>query len=196
MATQAQIQANRRNAQHSTCPTTQAGLAAMSQNRTTHGLAGEFKPANDQEYDAYRDTLNKIVAAHDITTEHEVELASKMAEAMIRSNRALAYQDQCIENVEFGDEESFARAQKQLDLFIRYQAQHERSYQRYAAELRKFISEKNRHRKPANRSIISPLSPSSTPAPSIKFLKRANFSARRTQKIRAKGRTPAQSRLN
>ncbi|HEY7615839.1 MAG TPA: hypothetical protein VH744_03475, partial [Terriglobales bacterium] len=40
MATLAQIAANRANAQLSTGPRTEAGKAAVAQNRATHGLSG------------------------------------------------------------------------------------------------------------------------------------------------------------
>lgn len=46
-ASQAQINANRENATHSTGPRSEAGKATVSQNRTTHGLnynAATFRP--------------------------------------------------------------------------------------------------------------------------------------------------------
>ena len=55
MATAKQIAANRANSQKSTGPTTTEGKQKVSQNRTTHGLCGNFRvlPAENQEhYDA------------------------------------------------------------------------------------------------------------------------------------------------
>ena len=144
MATDAQIQANRLNAQLSTGPTTEAGREAVSQNRTTHGLSGLFKAQNEREIEQYATVLRKICDDFNTTTGYEIEVAGKMAEAMVRSNRAVLYQDLCTETLEFGDEDEFDRAHKLLQLYIRYQGQHDRAYQRYAAELRKFQSEKKK----------------------------------------------------
>jgi hypothetical protein len=47
-------------------------------------------------------------------------------------------QDECIGLMDDPDD---ARARKDLELYIRYQASHDRAYQRYAAELRKFQAE-------------------------------------------------------
>ena len=60
MATQAQIDANRQNAQHSTGPVTEAGRAAVSQNRTTHGLTGEFKTRTEAETAEYARLLESF----------------------------------------------------------------------------------------------------------------------------------------
>ena len=45
-SSQAQIEANRMNAQHSTGPTSPAGKAISSQNNTRHGLAGDPEADN------------------------------------------------------------------------------------------------------------------------------------------------------
>jgi predicted metal-dependent hydrolase len=46
---------------------------------------------------------------------------------------------------EYGeDDECAARYRKEVELYIRYQASHDRALQRYAAELRKFQSEKKK----------------------------------------------------
>jgi hypothetical protein len=139
MPTDKQIQANRENAQLSTGPTSDAGRAAVSQNRTTHGLAGEFKTHSDFETEEYKRLLPQLSHEYNTTTTTEVEIISKMVEALIRSNRAVQLQDDCIGLME--DDPDDARARKDLELYIRYQASHDRAYQRYAAELRKFQAE-------------------------------------------------------
>jgi hypothetical protein len=53
MSTQAQIKANRQNAQKSTGPKTDEGKAAASQNAVKHGLFAEsvIKGENEAEYE-------------------------------------------------------------------------------------------------------------------------------------------------
>ncbi len=49
MLTQAQLDANRANAQHSTGPRTEAGKQAVSQNARKHGLSSKFIPLSETE---------------------------------------------------------------------------------------------------------------------------------------------------
>ena len=141
MATQAQIDANRQNAQHSTGPVTEAGRAAVSQNRTTHGLTGEFKTRTEAETAEYARLLEKLCEDHNANTTTEIELVSKMVQSLMRSNRAGQLQDLSLDLIgDYADidEEACDRARKDLELYTRYQASADRAYQRYAAELRKF----------------------------------------------------------
>ena len=60
MATQAQIEANRLNAQKSTGPRTDEGKRIVSQNAITHGLFAKkavVRDENQQEYDAHREAF-------------------------------------------------------------------------------------------------------------------------------------------
>jgi seryl-tRNA synthetase len=67
-----------------------------------------------------------------------------MAESLVRSNRALLFQDSCFSLIDSGDDELAAKARKELELYLRYQAHHDRAFQRYAAELRKLQSERKK----------------------------------------------------
>ena len=139
MASDKQIAANRENAQLSTGPATDAGREAVSQNRTTHGLAGDFKTRSELELVEYTSLLEKFTADYNVTTETEMTLICKMVEALIRSNRAGRLQDMCVSLME--DDLHDAKLCKDLELYMRYQTTHDRAYQRYAAELRKYQAE-------------------------------------------------------
>ena len=60
MATQAQINANRQNAERSTGPRTDEGKAVVSQNAVKHGLFADATVVNGErqaDYDLYRDAM-------------------------------------------------------------------------------------------------------------------------------------------
>jgi hypothetical protein len=62
MATEAQVNANRSNAQKSTGPRTAEGKAAVAQNAVKHGLSGRadvIKGEDQAEFDRHRETLLK-----------------------------------------------------------------------------------------------------------------------------------------
>ncbi len=141
MATDKQIQANRENSQHSTGPVSEAGREAVSQNRTAHGLAGAYKAQTESELEEFRRLTDSFINDYNAVCQTEIQLIFKMAEALIRSTRAMHYQDACMMSIESDDPDEAARARKEFELYIRYQAHHDRAYQRYTAELRKFQSE-------------------------------------------------------
>ena len=142
MATDKQIAANRANAQLSTGPSSDAGREAVSQNRTTHGLTGEFDPQTDAEIVEYKDLFDKFTNDFDPRTYTEFEFIAKMVEALIRSNRAVRLQDACVDTLAVDPDDPQAR--KDLELYLRYQASHDRAFQRYTAELRKFHTERKK----------------------------------------------------
>ena len=68
----AQLAANRANAQHSTGPTTETGRAASSQNHTIHGLArhnGTFKLLASEDPHGFEALRVALAAEHLPTTE-------------------------------------------------------------------------------------------------------------------------------
>jgi hypothetical protein len=71
MATPAQIQANQRNAQRSTGPRTPDGKAAVAQNRTTHGLTGQFTVLACEDRGAFQELLDSYIAEYEPTTPTE-----------------------------------------------------------------------------------------------------------------------------
>jgi hypothetical protein len=163
MATDAQITANRENAQHSTGPTGETGKEAVSHNSTTHGLTGNFMFLSEDDRDEYYKMFGNMMRDHQAETDSEMELVQIMAQSLWRSRRAVELQDKCIDMLAFEDDETFAvPMRKKLELYIRYQASHDRAYQRYAAELRKlqaqlkkaeigFVSQKQREAQETRR---------------------------------------------
>jgi len=128
MATKKQIAANRANAQLSTGPTSESGREAVSQNRTTHGLTGKYNPETDAELIEYKDLFKKFTDDFEPCTHTEFEFLNKMVEALMRSNRAVKRQDLCVETLD--DDPDDPHARKDLELYMRYQASHDRAFQR------------------------------------------------------------------
>jgi hypothetical protein len=67
-----------------------------------------------------------------------------MAEALWLARRATRLQDECLEAIASGDKEAAKTARADVALYLRYQTTHERSYQRFAAELRKLQNDRNK----------------------------------------------------
>src|ERR1700760_4138026 len=98
MSTDAQISANRANAQHSTGPKTESGKAASSQNSWKHGLSGGvFTVLSTESQFAYQDLLEHLLTEYQPQTPTESILVERMSQHHWLRNRALFYQNQLIE---------------------------------------------------------------------------------------------------
>jgi len=123
-ASQAQINANRENAQHSTGPVTEAGKEKVSQNRRAHGLAGGVAFfIGDEDPGNYLEFAASVYSEYNPQTDTEARLADSLIQHYWLMQRAIRLQN---ENV--GDD-------KKLALFLRYQTTHERSYYKAQKEL-------------------------------------------------------------
>jgi hypothetical protein len=122
-ASEAQINANRANAQHSTGPTSEAGKQKVSQNRRTHGLAGEFFFLSTELPADYHALAASVYEEYNPQTDTEARLADSLIQHYWLMQRAITYQ-----NINFDNE-------KKLALFLRYQATHERAYYKAQKEL-------------------------------------------------------------
>ncbi|MEJ2055957.1 MAG: hypothetical protein P8X42_18750, partial [Calditrichaceae bacterium] len=88
MATEAQIQANRRNAQKSTGPRTAEGKAIVAQNAVKHGLTGRevvVQGEDPGEFELYRE---RMLAELDPSDEIESDLAARIVNLSWRLKRA------------------------------------------------------------------------------------------------------------
>jgi len=164
MATQAQINANRANAQKSTGPKSAEGKAKSSLNRVSHGfnsaalfIAGE----NREEFDALlADLTNEFQPA----TPSEQILVEKMVHNQWNSLRAIRFQSVLLDaSVPHG------YIHPDLGLLIRYQTSADRAYHKAHAELLKARKERLNSeigfesQNPATAPEAAPKTPETTP---------------------------------
>ncbi len=158
---QRKLEANRKNAKRtgasqplcatnmtSTGPRTEAGCEAVSQNRTTHGLCGSFRVLACESQSDYNDLLNRFLIAEQPADDVERELVAKMVRHTWLSERAIRLQEACFlfppqsPEQKAIDRQSMA-VMKDIDVYLRYQAHHDRAYQRAASELAKRRKDRN-----------------------------------------------------
>jgi hypothetical protein len=138
----AQLTANRANAQLSTGPKTEQGLAISSQNHTVHGLTrhnGSFKllaSENQSEFDSFKQSL---LDEHQPITATEGILVTSMAESHWLSNRAASLQQTC-----FDPESGAITNEKTFSLYLRYQTTHTRAFHKSLNDLLKLRAEKRK----------------------------------------------------
>ncbi len=97
MATQAQILANRRNAQKSTGPRTPRGKAVVSQNSVKHGLSARQAVISSEkraDFDLYR---NQILTELAPVTPMETILAERIVNLSWRLKRTIRIQNRTID---------------------------------------------------------------------------------------------------
>jgi hypothetical protein len=126
----------------STGPRTEAGKQKVSQNRTKHGLCGEFTVLGYEDQAAFDDLLDRFMQAEQPADAVERELVAKMARHDWLSKRALSLQEACfLFQPQTEDQKQRGRhsvaVMKDIFVYLRYQAHHDRAYQRAAAELAK-----------------------------------------------------------
>ncbi len=96
MPTQAQITANKANAQHSTGARTEAGKAASSHNHLSHGLTGtEFAILEWEDPNAFTELSAQLELEHKPATVTEQILIQNMAQHYWLTQRAIALQGTC-----------------------------------------------------------------------------------------------------
>ncbi len=140
MTTEKQILANRENSQNSTGPITTQGKAAVSQNRTTHGL--NYNPdtfrvlacENQAQYDALLKALMDEQNPQDTT---ETLLVTSMAQHRWLIDRANRLQETC-----FDQETAQITDQKLFSLYLRYSTTHERAFHKCLNDLLKLRNHK------------------------------------------------------
>ena len=83
-----QIEANRRNAQNSTGPRTEAGKQRSSRNAVRHGLTAETVIGPLEDAEDYQEFEETITAGFDAETAVERELILRLASLLWRLRRA------------------------------------------------------------------------------------------------------------
>ena len=89
MATKAQVDANRRNAQKSTGPKTQEGKDKSRRNGLQHGLTAKTCMLEDEDPEALVDLLNEIREKFNPQDTDEEFLIERMAKARCKYNRIM-----------------------------------------------------------------------------------------------------------
>jgi hypothetical protein len=142
MSTEAQIAANRANAQLSTGPKSEEGKAASSKNNLRHGFTGAFMILPWEKKEEFEALLAGLCAEHQPATITETLLVEKMAQSWWLSQRAIKLQQiSC-----FHEETDSSEREKQLALYLRYQTTHDRAFHKALNDLLKLRSEKRKAR--------------------------------------------------
>ena len=138
MPTEAQIAANRANAQLSTGPKTEAGKEAIAFNNLRHGLAGAFHLLPWESKEEFESLQLALRADHRPQGVTEQILVERMAQHEWLRQRALYLQNLCFNADGLIDET------KQFSLYLRYQTTHERAFHKCLNDLLKLRAEKRK----------------------------------------------------
>jgi len=144
LISEARQKANRENAQHSCGPKTEAGKAASSQNSLKYGFTARFRVMEWEDQAEYMESVKTHLREHDPRTPTESDLVLKMAQHLWLSHRGKLLQDMCFEPAV---PVILAETEKQLALFMRYEAHHERAYHKCLDQLRKMKAERRKTQK-------------------------------------------------
>jgi hypothetical protein len=144
-----QLAANRANAQKSTGPTSAAGKEAVSHNAFKHGLCGKFHVLSCEDQSEYDDLFNGFMETEKPFDDVERELVAKMARHTWMSERAVRCQEACFLVQPQTPEEEANRqdgiaVRTDLEMYLRYQAAHDRAYQRASNEVTKRRNERRK----------------------------------------------------
>ena len=135
---EAKLNANRANAQHSTGPRTETGKAQSCMNRFRHGLTGgSFVVLEHESQEEFDLLLESLKMEHQPGTPTELLLVKKMAQSWWLSKRAQTCQDCCFDR-------GYVDVPQQFALYLRYQAQHERAFYKALRELNTLRTELRR----------------------------------------------------
>ena len=137
-----QLLANRDNATKSTGPKSPETKAKVAQNRTIHGLTGNFHVLEGEDQGRYDALYDQLVADEQPVGIAEIELVKKMAQHTWLAERATRFQEACFIVMprtaeQRANVEAEMAVRPELERYIRYQAHHNREYARASAELLK-----------------------------------------------------------
>ena len=207
MASIAQINANRANAQRSTGPKTEEGKAKSSRNRLSHGFLSNTRFLFDEDSEEFFALLNDLIGEYQPATPTEQFMVEDMAHNRWVSGRAIRIQHDLLnrnyKNMA-GELSISPDVDRQLPLFIRYQTTADRAFHKAHTELVKAQKERKKSeigfesqkvevkakepaaapQKPQNPPVVMP-----NPAPESPAVKEmAREMASRIEEMRAGGR--------
>jgi len=137
MATPAQIEANRRNAQKSTGPRSAEGKLTAGQNALRHGLCSNFSILQDETDEEAQALLHALREEHQPLGATEEILVYKMAHHFFAQKRAESLMTQHLEPSDDGETNT-----RELSLLMRYHATADRGFNKCLADLRKLQKER------------------------------------------------------
>ena len=130
MASEAQILANRLNAQRSTGPKSESGKAKAARNALVHGLRAEKVLARDEDPAAFAALREELRERWEPEGEVEAALVERMTLFLWRMRRAAEMEGGAFEALSAGNDA--AQAAERLALLARYEASIERGFGRCA----------------------------------------------------------------
>ena len=139
MATEAQTEANRRNAAKSTGPRTPEGKARVRRNATRHGLCSSIALMSEEGSVLKNDfklLLEDLREEHQPNGPSEDILVFKMAESVFFANRASALLAEKLNSNDHPD------ALPHISLMLRYHTTSDRAFARHLNDLRKLQKER------------------------------------------------------
>ena len=139
MSTQPQVTANKANAQHSTGPVTDAGLAISCMNNFRWGFCGAFTVLPSEDQEEFDTLLLGLKAEHKPSTVTETILIEKMAQHLWLCRRA-----QILQDATMAAEMDMRDQERQFALFLRYQTTNDRAFHKCLNDLLKLRAEKRR----------------------------------------------------
>lgn len=152
MISEKRLEANRRNAQHSTGPKTPEGKARSSRNNLRHGLTGQITVLPDEDRDAHDAFCHEIVTSLKPETPIELQLAQSIAEDSWRLNRAVAIETNIFAlghdhkksalQIALADARTFQERAAQFNLLSLYEQRINRNRQRNLNQLRELQAER------------------------------------------------------
>ena len=152
-----QLEANRRNAQRSTGPTTAEGKARSSRNNLRHGLTGQITVLPEEDREAHDTFCDRLIAGFQPGTQIEEQLAQFVAEDAWRLNRIAAIENNIfalgrsrhyseVRNA-LDDAQSFLDHARELNLLSLYEQRIHRNMQRNLNQLRELQKEREAERR-------------------------------------------------
>lgn len=98
MTSQKQIDANRRNAQHSTGPRTAEGKARSARNSFSHGVLSDNAVSEYEDREVYQALLDCLIEEHDAQTALEVVFVERLANLFWRERRLAEAEEKYLSN--------------------------------------------------------------------------------------------------
>jgi hypothetical protein len=159
MISEKQLEANRRNAQHSTGPKTGEGKERSSRNNLRHGLTGHISLLPTEDREAHDAFCNELSDSLNPETPLERQFALSVAEDSWRLNRARAIENNMFAlghegerrevQIALADARTFQAQANQFQLLTIYEQRINRNLQRNLKQLQELQAERRKQHEQA-----------------------------------------------